>query len=427
MSGTSPQTIVVNGTSVTATKTQTGNTTVLTQTASSPTVLTDATAAQTAIYYDQVGALLTDTGFTVPSNETLSSVTISYTIDNTVLSLTAASGSGNVEQLTQANVQNVDTAGGTTPDAAAINSALLSQIIVSLGGSGQVLYRLSGTTNPASPVTLPADGSAVNLVGAPAQAPVTIADSTGGAVTAANPSAYNGSGFDSLNYFTDVLVQFNQSGSFVTTGSANTVSDATITYTFTCFLTGTNITTPNGETAVEDLQIGDLVLTTNDSALPVRWIGITTVSTRFADPLRGMPIRIRAGALANNVPKRDLLVSPDHAIFIDDILVHAGALVNGVSISRETDMPETFKYYHVELEDHSLIFAEGAPVETFVDNVDRMAFDNWAEHESLYGDYNPIAEMEYPRAQSARQVSRKIRALLAERQLYCGGETLVAA
>jgi hypothetical protein len=53
---------------------------------------------------------------------------------------------------------------------------------------------------------------------------------------------------------------------------------------------------------------------------------------------------------------------------------------NGTSIVRETDVPEVFTYYHVEVDDHSLILAENTPSETFVDNVDRLNFDNWAEH-----------------------------------------------
>jgi hypothetical protein len=149
----------------------------------------------------------------------------------------------------------------------------------------------------------------------------------------------------------------------------------------------------------------------------VRWVGINTVSTVFADPLRVLPIRIRQGALADNVPSRDLLLSPDHAVLIDDILIQAGALVNGVSIIRETNMPTTFVYYHIEVEDHSLILAEGAPAETFVDNVDRMAFDNWDEYLELFGEGVAIPEMDYPRAKSARQVPRAVRALLAARQI----------
>src|ERR1700716_3436145 len=94
------------------------------------------------------------------------------------------------------------------------------------------------------------------------------------------------------------------------------------------------------------------------------WLGRQTVSLGFADPLRVLPIRIKAGALGDNIPSRDLLLSPDHAVLIDDVLIQAGALVNGVSIIRETNVPQTFTYYHIELDGHELILAEGAPAET---------------------------------------------------------------
>jgi Hint domain len=60
------------------------------------------------------------------------------------------------------------------------------------------------------------------------------------------------------------------------------------------------------------------------------------------------------------------------------------ALVNGVSIVRERNVPERLTYYHVELDDHSLLLAENTPAETFVDNVDRLAFDNWATGLGVY-------------------------------------------
>ena len=181
-----------------------------------------------------------------------------------------------------------------------------------------------------------------------------------------------------------------------------------------CFCAGTMIACPDGERAVEALSIGDLVLTWDGRVMPVRWIGRNTVSTRFADPLRVLPIRIAAGALADHLPVRDLLVSPEHAVLVDDILVEAGALVNGLSILRESNVAETFVYYHIELAEHALVLAEGVPAESFVDNIHRMAFDNWEEHEALYGDA-PIVEMDYPRARSHRQVPMEIRVRLLDR------------
>jgi hypothetical protein len=195
----------------------------------------------------------------------------------------------------------------------------------------------------------------------------------------------------------------------------------------TCFMPGTFIRTPDGDVAVETLQSGDLVLTTDGSAAPIRWLGRQTVSRVFADPLRVLPIRITAGALGESLPARDLLISPDHAVLIDGVLVQAGALVNGTSIVREPKVPMRYTYYHIELDDHSLILAENLAAETFVDNVDRLAFDNWDEHEALYPNGKPIVEMPYPRAKAHRQVPRSVRARLTTRASAFSGVVAAAA
>jgi hypothetical protein len=194
-----------------------------------------------------------------------------------------------------------------------------------------------------------------------------------------------------------------------------------------CFMAGAMIRTPDGEAAVETLKRGDVVLTAEGAAKPVAWLGRQTISALFADPVRNWPVRIMAGALGENIPSRDLLLSPDHALLVGGTLFHAGALVNGTSIRRETQVPPTWVYYHVELEDHSLILAENTPAETFVDNVERRNFDNWAEHEALYPDGKPISELPYPRAKGGRQVPPRIRALLAERAVVIGAQDGAAA
>ena len=194
-----------------------------------------------------------------------------------------------------------------------------------------------------------------------------------------------------------------------------------------CFMAGTLIRTPDREVVVESLKRGDRVLTQDGRIATVDWLGVQTISMRFADELRVRPIRIRAGAIAENMPSRDLLVSPDHAILVEGALIQAGALVNGTSIVRETNVPLTFTYYHVEVEDHSLILAENTPAETFVDNVDRLAFDNWAEHEALYPNGKPITELPFPRAKSHRQVPVSTRVMLAARAGAIGAATAAVA
>ncbi|MBU6449615.1 MAG: Hint domain-containing protein [Rhodospirillales bacterium] len=178
-----------------------------------------------------------------------------------------------------------------------------------------------------------------------------------------------------------------------------------------CFLAGTAVATPDGEVAVETLKTGDMVVLSDGRIAPVSWLGVQTVSTRFADPLRVLPVRIQAGALADGLPKRDLLMSPDHAVMLHGLLVQAGAMVNNISITREPAMPELFRYYHVEVADHSFILAEGVPAETFIDNVSRMAFDNWEERDAV----SAIEEMSLPRVKSARQLPSAVREQLKMR------------
>jgi hypothetical protein len=194
-----------------------------------------------------------------------------------------------------------------------------------------------------------------------------------------------------------------------------------------CFCPGTMIAAENGAIAIEDLRIGDCVKTASGEIKPVVWIGRRAVSTRFADPVRFLPIRVKANALGDNIPSRDLLVSPDHALLVGAVLIHAGALINGTSIVRETQAPDTFVYYHLELDDHALILAENAPAETFVDDIDRMGFDNWAEHAALFPAGKPISELPYARAKSRRQVPAKILCELDRRAEAIGAAQSAAA
>ena len=183
----------------------------------------------------------------------------------------------------------------------------------------------------------------------------------------------------------------------------------------TCFVGGTQIAVPGGTADIATLRMGDLVVLSDGRAAPIRWIGRLAIATRFADWLKTAPIRVSAGALDDNLPVRDLLVSSCHALLVDGVLVQAGALVNGSTIVRQRAVPETFTYYHLELEGHELIVAEGVAAETFVDNADRMYFDNWAEHQALFGTDVQITEMSSPRAKSARQVPAATLRRLSER------------
>jgi hypothetical protein len=152
----------------------------------------------------------------------------------------------------------------------------------------------------------------------------------------------------------------------------------------TCFAAGTRIATPFGDAAVEALQIGDLVETLHAGLKKIKWIGTRTYDGRFiAGNKIALPICIRASAIGTNIPARDLWVSPGHAICIGGVLIHASRLVNGVSIF-QAEQVDSVSYYHIELEDHEIIFAENCPAETFMGEHFRGLFQNGPEFERLY-------------------------------------------
>ena len=146
-----------------------------------------------------------------------------------------------------------------------------------------------------------------------------------------------------------------------------------------CYCPGTLLTTDRGEMPVEALSIGAVLITATGQRRPIRWIGRRAYAGRFlaANP-HVQPVRFRAGSLGGGLPRRDLVVSPDHAMFVDGVLIPARCLVNGATVVRERGLPQV-EYIHVELDAHDVILAEGAPSESFLDDGSRAMFQNAAE------------------------------------------------
>ncbi len=142
-----------------------------------------------------------------------------------------------------------------------------------------------------------------------------------------------------------------------------------------CYAAGTRLRTPDGERRVEDLRPGDTLLTAAGRHAPVRWVGHRRVRcAAHPAPDTVNPVRIHAGAFGSGLPARDLLLSPEHALFLGGALVPAGVLVDNHAVTRDT--PATVTYFHVELDRHDILLAEGLPAESFLDTGNRAQFAN---------------------------------------------------
>ena len=153
-----------------------------------------------------------------------------------------------------------------------------------------------------------------------------------------------------------------------------------------CYREGTRILTDAGEIPIEHLTPGDIVRTHFASLAPIIWIGHRKVDCKHhPEPAKVWPVRVAAHAFGPGLPHTDLFLSPDHAVFVDNVLVPIRYLINDTSITQiKTD---TVTYYHVELAEHDVVHAEGLSAETYLENGDRASFDDGGGPIALFPDF----------------------------------------
>jgi len=163
----------------------------------------------------------------------------------------------------------------------------------------------------------------------------------------------------------------------VNDSDGSTSASTTLTVTAACFLRGTMIANPAGEVPVESLGAGDLVTVVETGVHAVRavaWVGAGAIDAADHDDTEtAFPVRVRRHAFADNVPHRDLLVTPEHCILTEAGLTPVRMLVNGRSIVVDRAI-SSYGFFHVELERHGILLAEGLATESYLDTGNRDLF-----------------------------------------------------
>ncbi|RMC36406.1 Hint domain-containing protein [Paracoccus alkanivorans] len=190
-----------------------------------------------------------------------------------------------------------------------------------------------------------------------------------------------------------------------------------------CYVEGTEILTKAGAQRVESLAPGDLVLTRDNGYQPVRWIGHRSLNAeQLAANPKLRPIRIRAGALGENTPSTDLLVSRQHRILIrsriaqrmfgtSEVLVAAVQLLSFEGCEIVDDLDEVV-YCHLLFDRHEIVIANGAEAESLFtgpEALKRVGPEAVAEIYALFPelrdhDYTPVAARPFPTYRDARSL-----------------------
>jgi hypothetical protein len=163
-----------------------------------------------------------------------------------------------------------------------------------------------------------------------------------------------------------------------------------------CYVKGTRVLTTRGERPIQELTIGDLVITSAGVAKPIKWIARRLYVQAAHKPWpKGInPVRISRSALQADIPQDDLLLSQNHCLYLDGMLIRAGNLVNGSSIMIDNGFNE-IEYLHIVLDKHDIILAEGVTCETLLVNQTAQLFDNSVDYEQHYGTTESVAQQPY--------------------------------
>jgi Hint domain/Subtilase family len=194
-----------------------------------------------------------------------------------------------------------------------------------------------------------------------------------------------------------------------------------------CYCAGTLIRTSLGERPIEALQIGDLVVTACGAERPVKWLGHRRIDVaKHPRPQDVRPVRIAADAFGDDLPRRELWVSPGHNIAWNGVLVPAIALLNGHSVAQLA--VGSVEYWHVELDAHDVLLAEGLPAESYLDADNRTAFENGGAFIEAHPDFAPKRWVDtcLPLANQGPEVERT-KALLLARLAERGHEVVEEA
>ncbi len=279
-----------------------------------------------------------------------------------VLTLNGLAGTG---ELTIANGANVAMKG----------NANLANLVVNAGGTLQV----HGVTVDTDPLTIDAGGTIIGdgVIGGSITDDGFITVSGGvlqftGAINGPGTITIDGGATLLLDGAVNsgVTIDFNSDGSGTLeeadpSGMQGTImgeQPGDVVENATCYLAGTRISTSDGDRAIETLMAGDLVQAHFAGMTPVQWIGYRRIDChRHPNPRKVWPVQVAAGAFGEQSPRRDLCLSPDHAVFVDGVLIPIKHLINGTTI--EQVPMDTITYYHLELSEHDVLLADGLPAE----------------------------------------------------------------